>query len=95
VIAAISIIGVWLVVIGVVVYFGLLRRRLAPEPSTVTLQYRSGTTVTLEATEVERAHPAPAMRRKLPGLMPTAGHAVVPRKRPSGLRPVEMSWDET
>jgi len=101
VIAAIGIITVWLTVIGTVVF--VAARRRSREASKVTLQYRSGTTVTLEATEVPRASAAavargsaPAIRRRLPGLMPTAGHVVVPKTRPSQMRPIPaMSFDET
>ena len=99
-IAAIGIITVWLAVIGTVVF--VAARRRSREASKVTLQYRSGTTVTLDATEVERARPsspAIAPRRRLPGLMPTAGHVVVPKTRPSASRRIPelrtMSFDET
>ena len=98
-IAAIGIITVWLTVIGTVVF--VAARRRSREASKVTLQYRSGTTVTLEATEIERVRPsalALAPKRRLPGLMPTAGHVIVPTTRPSVIRPIQvgtMSFDET
>src|SRR5437773_5671390 len=56
VIAAAAIIAISVVVIGVV-FFGL-RRRTDAGSSQVTLRYRSGTTVTLDATEVEHARPS-------------------------------------
>lgn len=55
----------------------------------VVLRYGSGTAVALdEEGEQERRTAAgsvvsPMPRRRLPGLMPTAGHVVVPKARPS------------
>jgi hypothetical protein len=54
---------------------------------THVLRFDSGTTVELdESGERQRRHSAavaPLPRRRMPGLMPTAGHVVVPKGRTS------------
>ena len=63
------------------------RQPLQPQP--VVLRYASGTTVALDEPIEPLRHTAagsvvsPMPRRRMPGLMPTAGYVVVPKQRPS------------
>ena len=76
-----------------------------PKPAPVVLRYESGTTVTLDGAasqsaqnRLARGSIAPAARRRLPGLMPTAGHAAIPSDEPAARRvvpPKSMDFDDS